>query len=102
MCPIIYGQAGGSVGQFSLGEREALLDLGLHRLVDEPGLTKVALTLRVLGGREVTQTWLTAQDLARPGYFKPLGRGFLRLATCDGSRHGAGKLAVEPETAINF
>ncbi len=92
----------GSDGPFSLTEREALFNLGLHRLVHEPGLTEVALTLGVLGGRKVTQTRLTAQDLARPCYFKPLGRGFFRLTTCDGSRHGAGKLAAEPKTAITF
>ena len=70
-------------GSLKSSERDALSDARLHRLMDGGGLAKLALALGTLARSKVAQAWLAAHDLARSGYFEPLGGRFFRLATCD-------------------
>jgi hypothetical protein len=88
--------------EISLGERQALLDAGDHGLMDLGGLAELALALRALARGEVAQAGFAAEQLASGGHFKTLCGGFFRLATCDGSWHGAGKVAGEANSASSF
>ena len=83
-------------------EREALLDPRDHRLVDLTVFAELALALRALAGGKVAKAWFTAHDLASSGDLDALGRGLFRLATCNGSRHGAGTVAGELALAMTF
>ena len=85
-----------------LREREALFDAVDHGLVDLAVLAELALALRALARSEMAKTRLASHDLPRRGHFEPLGDSFLRLATCDGSWHGARKVAVEVGLATTF
>src|SRR5439155_12908754 len=75
---------------------------GDHRLVDLADLAQLALALGALARGEVAQARLAAEQLASRGDFDPLGDRFLRLATCNGSRHGARNVAVALRLAISF
>ena len=83
-------------------ERQALFDAVDHGLVDLTGLPELALALRALARGEVAQAWFAAHEFARPGHFDTLRSGFFRLATCNGSRHGAGTVAEEVGPASTF
>ena len=57
--------------------------------MDEGCFAEVTFAFGILGRSQVTQTWFTAEQLARSGYFEPLGHSFFGLSTSNGSWHGA-------------
>ena len=63
---------------------------------------ELALPLGALARCEMAKAWFAAHDLARTSDFEPLCSGLFRLSTCDGSWHGARKVAVEVGLAITF
>ena len=85
-----------------LRERQALFDTIDHGLVNLAVFAELALALGTLARSEVAKARLAAHDLARTGDFEPLGSGFFRLATCNGSWHGARKVAGEVQMATTF
>ena len=78
---------------------QALHDAGDHGLMDLASFAELSLALRIFARSEMAQTRFAAEDLASSGHFEALGNGFLRLATCDRSWHGAGKVAGEAKSA---
>jgi len=81
----VWDQEGGrsAVRALSARKRQVLFDPGHVGFVNEGGLCKVSLALGTLALKQVAFACLRAKDLTRPRYFKPLGHGLLRLATCD-------------------
>jgi hypothetical protein len=84
------------------GERQALFDAIDHGFVNLAVLAELALLLGAFARGEMAQTRFATHEFARPGHFDALGSGFFRLATCNGSRHGAGTVAGEGEWASSF
>jgi hypothetical protein len=89
------GQAAGSLTNRLVTEGQAFHDFWNHGFMDFAILTEAALALRTFARSEVAQTRLTAHNFASSGDFKPFRGSFFRLATCDGARHGARRLALE-------
>ena len=85
-----------------LRERQALFDTVNHGLVDLAVFSELARALGALARSEMAKARLAAHDLARTCDFEPLGGGFFRLATCNGSWHGARKVAGEGGLATTF
>jgi hypothetical protein len=83
-------------------EGQTLLDAIDHGLMDLANLAELPLLLRAFARGEVTEAWLAAEHLSCRGDFDPLCNGLFRLATCDGSRHGAGKVAGNSRLATTF
>ena len=75
----------------------ALIVAALSRIAATAGELRWPAAARVLA-----QAWFAAHEFARPGHFDALNGGFFRLATCNGSRHGAAKVAGEVERARGF
>ena len=85
-----------------LGEREQFLHAIPLGDVDLAVFAELAFALRAFARSEVAQAGFAAHEFARPGHFDALNGGFFRLATCNGSRHGAAKVAGEVERARGF
>ena len=56
--------------------------------MDKCCLSELPLPLRTLGRSEMSEPRLAAKQLARSGYFEPLGHGLLGLTTCYWLWHG--------------
>ena len=81
-------------------EGKTFLHARHHRLVNVRRLAELPFTFRTFRRREVPQPRLAPHDLTRARDLESFGRGLLGLATCDGLRHGADKLASSFEMAI--
>ncbi len=78
-----------------LCKRKALLHARLHGLMDKCSLAELPFPLRTFRRSEMSEPRLAAKQLARSGYFEPLGHGLLGLATCYWLWHGAEDSTLE-------